>query len=75
MPRLKPTDDELKERRARAVALTKFMKDNKFTEVKLAESIGASRRTVQMIKAGNVTPHEDTLRRLAALVARFKKAK
>ena len=75
MPRPKPTDDDLRERAERAAALTKFMKDNKFTEVKLAESLGVSRRTIQMMKAGNVTPHESTLRRLAGLVAKYKRTK
>ena len=75
MPRLKPTEDELKERRARAVALTKFMKDNKFTEVKLAEATGVSRRSIQMMKSGSVTPHPATLHKLASLVAKHRKGK
>ena len=75
MPRLKPTDEELKERAERAAALKNFMKDNKFTEMKLAEQLGVSRRSVQMMKSANVTPHESTLRKLAALVAKYKRTK
>jgi len=75
MPRPKPTEGELRERAERAAALTDFMKKNKFTEVKLAEALGISRRSIQMMKSGSVTPHPSTLHKLAALVAKHKKGK
>ena len=75
MPRPKPTDEDLQEREQLATAVAKFMKDNKFTEVKLAEILGVSRRTVQMMKAGKVTPHPGTLRKWETLVAKYKRAK
>lgn len=73
MPRPKPTKEALKERESLAVEVKDFLKNNKFTEVKLADVLGVSRRTVQMMKAGNVTPHPTTFSRWTALKAKYKK--
>ena len=56
MPRPKPTKEDLKERKSRAVEMRLFMKNNKLTEVRLQELTGISRRTIQMMRAGKVTP-------------------
>jgi DNA-binding XRE family transcriptional regulator len=71
MPRLHPTEDELKERQKRAKVWREFMADKLFTEQRLADTLGISRRTVQMIKAGRVSPHKDTLRLFDSLKARY----
>lgn len=75
MPRPKPTKEDLKNRKNLAEEIKKFAKDNLFTEIKLAEILGLSRRTVQMIKAGKVTPHPSTLRSIDSLFAKYKQAK
>ncbi len=58
----KRTEEELQEREVRAADWKKFMGDFLLTEKRLAELICVSRRTVQMVKAAKVTPHNDTLR-------------
>jgi hypothetical protein len=75
MARKKPTEDDLKEREARAAEFKSFMKSYLFTEIRLAELLNASRRTVQMIKAGRVTPQPGTLRKWIALKQRYEEAK
>jgi len=75
MPRLKASSEEIEERKKRAVKWRDFMKDNLFTEKKLAETIGVSRRTVQMVRAGKVTPHKDTLHKFETLVAKYERNK
>jgi DNA-binding XRE family transcriptional regulator len=54
------------ERRLRAKVWRKFREDFLITQTRLADVLGISRRTVQQIEAGNVTPHGETLRRFAA---------
>jgi DNA-binding XRE family transcriptional regulator len=63
MPRLKPTRRDLKERQARAVEWKSFRKVYLFTQKRLGDIVGISRRTVQQIEAGKVTPHPATLRK------------
>jgi DNA-binding XRE family transcriptional regulator len=70
-----PTKKELKERADRAKEIKQFMKDNLFTEVKLAEVLEISRRSLQMIKAGNVTPRMDILRKWNTLKNKYDKNK
>lgn len=65
---------EIKEREARAQKLKDFMKNNLFSEVKFAETTGISRRTVQMVKAGKITPHSDTLRKFNTIFSRYESA-
>jgi DNA-binding XRE family transcriptional regulator len=71
MSRPKPTEEDFEERKTRAEQMKHFMHENVFTEVKLAEVLGVSRRTIQMIKAGNVTPAPQTLRRWEALLKQY----
>ena len=51
MSRSKPTEEDLKDRDSRREEWRKFRKDHLFTQVKLAEVLGLSRRTVQLIEA------------------------
>jgi hypothetical protein len=69
MAKPKPTEKDLRKRKTRAKEWRAFMKDHLFTEVKLAEVLGISRRDVQYIKAGLVTPHPKTLQDFAVLKA------
>jgi len=71
MPRPKLTEEDLKDRDARQQEWRKFRKDHLFTQVKLAEVLGLSRRTVQLIEAGKVIPFPDTLRKFLALKAKY----
>jgi ribosome-binding protein aMBF1 (putative translation factor) len=74
MSRPKPTEEDFEERKTRAREVKIFMHENCFTEVKLADTLGVSRRTVQMIRAGLVTPAPSTLRKLEALLKQYEKA-
>ncbi len=73
MARLKPTDDDLKEREERSTQIRLFLKNFKFTEVKLAEILGISRRSVQMMKAGRVSPHPNTIKAWESLRAKYQR--
>lgn len=75
MSRPKPTEEDFEDRKSRAEEMKHFMHENMFTEVKLAEVLGVSRRTIQMIKAGRVTPTPLTLRRWEALVKQYGPAR
>lgn len=75
MPRQKPTDDDLDEREQRAKEWKEFKKTNLFTEVRLAEILGISRRTVQMVLAARVTPQPGTIRKWNTLTAKYKRNK
>lgn len=68
MPRPAPTDGDIELRKRRAQEMKHFMKEHLFTEIKLADVLGVSRRTVQMIKAGKVTPTPSTLHKWEALL-------
>ena len=72
MPRPKPTKQDLEDRVTRAKEWREWMKANLFTEKKLADVTGISRRTIQMIKAGKVTPHFNTLRTFSALQSKYE---
>lgn len=72
MARPMPTARDIEERKTRAAKIKEFMSDNLFTEVRLAETLGVSRRTVQMMKAGKVTPTRSTLRKWEALLNKYK---
>jgi DNA-binding XRE family transcriptional regulator len=64
---------ELTERQERAEAWKQFRRDHLFTQRKLAEALGnISRRTIQQVEAGNITPHSSTLRLFAAFTRRYK---
>jgi DNA-binding XRE family transcriptional regulator len=63
----KLSKEQLQERRARAKEWADFRKNFLFSQRRLAEIVGCSRRTVVNIEAGAVTPHADLLRRFAYL--------
>lgn len=71
MPRSKPTEEDLKDRGVRSQEWRKFRKDHLFTQIKLAEVLGLSRRTVQLIETGKVDPFPNTLRKFLALKAKY----
>jgi transcriptional regulator with XRE-family HTH domain len=75
MPRPKPSKEDLEERKSRAIELRAFMKNNKLTEVRFGELTGISRRTVQMMRAGKVTPTYTTLRLWEEFRDKYKRAK
>ena len=72
MPRPKPTEEDLKYREVRKQEWLDFRKTYMFTQVKLAEVLGISRRGVQLVEKGKVTPLPQTLRSFAALKARHQ---
>ena len=71
MPRPKPSEEDLKEREQRRHEWVEFRKKNLFTQVRLAEVLELSRRTVQQIEAGKVSPWPETLRKFQALKAKY----
>ena len=75
MPRPKPTSDDLERRKSRAEELKTFMRDNLLTEVKIADLTGVSRRTIQMIRGGYITPTITTRRKIEALLSRYAAAR
>jgi len=75
MPRPKPTKEDISERKELAAKVKEFAKENKFTEIKLAEILELSRRTIQMIKAGKVSPHPATTKKLNGLFKKYRENK
>ncbi len=75
MPRPKPTDEDLEERQTRRREWSRFRKDFLLTQVKLADVLGISRRTVQFIEAGELTPLASTLRKFNTLKAKYQQEK
>jgi DNA-binding XRE family transcriptional regulator len=71
MPKPKVTEEEVGEREVRRVEWLQFRKTHLFTQVKLAEVLGLSRRTVQLVEKGKVTPIQSTLRKFKALKAKY----
>lgn len=69
MARKKPTAEDYEERQERAERLKQFMEKEKYTEVRLADKVKISRRTIQMIKAARTTPTPDIRHKLDALLA------
>lgn len=74
MPRPKPTAEDIERRKMFAQEVKCFMREKLYTEVKLAESLELSRRTVQMWKAGLATPTPKARRRWEALRAKYTPA-
>jgi len=71
MPRPKPTREDRREQKKRKDEWREFRKEHLYTQKKLAEAIGVSRRTVQEIEAGRVIPYPHTLRLFEALKAKY----
>ena len=72
MARPKPTEEDLATRETRRAEWKQFRKEYLFTQVRLAEVLGISRRTVQLIERGSVTPLARTLHRFKTLLAKYK---
>lgn len=75
MARRKPNDKDLAERKLLADCMVVFRKNNLLTQKDLAEVLDLSRRTIQMIESGSITPHPTTLKAFNGLVAKYQKAK
>ena len=71
MPNARLDNAEKKAREQRAQEWLKFRKDNLITQIKFADLLGVSRRTIQMIERGRVSPYPITLRKYEALNAKY----
>jgi DNA-binding XRE family transcriptional regulator len=71
MPKPKPTDEDLEQREVRKREWLAFRKEFLFTQVKLADVLGISRRSVQLVESAKVTPLAQTLRAFNALKSRY----
>lgn len=65
-------EQDLQDRTKRAEEWRSFRKNNLITQKKLSDILGISRRTIQQIEAGIITPHNSTLRIFAAYAAKYK---
>ena len=68
---MEPEKQDQKKRLKRAKEWKKFRDENLFTQKRLADIIGVSRRTIQQIEAGRITPHPTTLRLFAVFKRKF----
>ena len=87
MARVNITPEEVEEREKRAVEWSTFRMERGFTQTLLANTlksidtrktgkrIGISRRTVQQIEGGLISPHQHTLELFAELKSRHEKNK
>jgi DNA-binding XRE family transcriptional regulator len=71
MPRAKPDNAELEEREQRKQEWIKFRKENLITQEKFADLLGIGRRTIQMVEKARISPYPKTLRKFAALKAKY----
>ncbi len=69
MPKPSTASEGLDERVLRQREWRNFRRECPLTQSELAERLGVSRRTVQSVEAGEVTPHPRTLRRFVAVKA------
>lgn len=60
-----------RERAERALEWRLFRKNHLFTQKQLAEVMDISRRTIQQIESGRVSPHPQTLRRFLVFQNRY----
>lgn len=72
MPRPKPDENDLKVRVVRQREWCAFRTQYLFSQKKLAEVLGISRRTVQQIEAGRISPHQETLRLFSRLKEKYE---
>ena len=75
MPRRKPDEYDLQAREQLAEEMKSFRRNNLFQQKRLAEILNLSRRTIQMIEAGLITPHPSTLEAIRALFKKYREAK
>lgn len=73
MARPKTTADGFRERETLGAEVKAFMETYKFTELKMAETLGISRRSMQMLKAGRIKPHAETLKRWEVISSKYEK--
>lgn len=71
MPYPKPSEQDLEERKERAEHWRLFRRNNLLTQRRLATELRVSRRTIQQIENGHVTPHIETLRRFAIFKRKY----
>lgn len=67
------TEEEIREREALGAEIREFMAENLFTEKKLADLLGVSRRSMQMMKAGRSMPHKETFDRLQVVFSKYRR--
>lgn len=72
MPRPKPNAEDLKERKLRAREWKSFRRNFKITQRKLEDILDISRRTIQMVEGGRITPHAGTLSKFAITKNRYE---
>jgi DNA-binding XRE family transcriptional regulator len=72
MPKPTATQEKVEDRIFRQQEWRAFRRNFPLTQSELAEELGISRRTVQAVEAGEVTPHPRTLRRFSAVKASFQ---
>ena len=75
MPRRKPSARDLEAREVLAEEMKNVRRDNLLNQKELADILDLSRRTIQMIESGSITPHPATLAAFRNLVAKHKAAK
>jgi DNA-binding XRE family transcriptional regulator len=66
-------EEELRQRDKRANDWKLFRRNNLFTQRRLAEIIGVSRRTIQLVEGAYITPHPQTLRRFEVFRLKCKR--
>lgn len=75
LPRRKPNARDLQERELLSKEMKGFREANLLKQTTLAEVLGLSRRTIQMIESGSISPHPGTVSAFRLLVAKYKSAK
>jgi DNA-binding XRE family transcriptional regulator len=71
MPRPTPTNEDIQRRKKRAEDWKLFRKNNLLTQKRLAGITGISRRTIQQIENGHITPQPKTLRLFIAFKKKY----
>lgn len=66
-----PTTRDMAERKKRAKEWKEFRKNHLFTQKKLAEVLGISRRTIQMIENSRVSPKMTVLGSMRTLQTKY----
>jgi DNA-binding XRE family transcriptional regulator len=69
MAKPRATQEELDERVIRQLEWRTFRRECRLTQTELSERLEVSRRSVQAVEAGEVTPYPRTLRRFLAVKA------
>lgn len=67
--------EELNRRKARAKVWTEFRKENLLSQTALASILEMSRRMIQYIEAGVVTPNKEIQERFADLMRKYQREK